>query len=76
VYYSNIALYFGIYYRVGDAIIPVVQVNIKKKLTVGISYDFSLSKFSQASLFRGGPEFSLSYKGSFRSFSSVSPKRF
>ncbi len=75
-YYSNINVYFGGYYRIGDAIIPMVQVTVHKKLTVGMSYDFTLSKFSQASLFRGGPEFAFSYIGPFRPIAVVSPKNF
>lgn len=75
-YYNNINVYFGAYYRVGDAIIPLVQVTVHKKLTVGMSYDFTLSRFSQASLFRGGAEFSFSYLGPFRPIAVVSPKKF
>jgi type IX secretion system PorP/SprF family membrane protein len=75
-YYNNINVYAGAYYRVGDAIIPVVKVTIHKKITVGISYDFTLSKLSQASLYRGGPEFAMSYIGPFRPIAVISPKNF
>lgn len=75
-YYSNINLYVGAYYRVGDAIIPVVKLTVHKKITAGISYDITLSKLSNASLFRGGPEFALSYIGPFRPIVVISPKNF
>jgi type IX secretion system PorP/SprF family membrane protein len=75
-YHNNINIYGGIYYRIGDAIIPVVKVIVHKKITVGISYDFTLSKLSQASLFRGGPEFAMSYVGPFRPIVVISPKSF
>ncbi|MEN8927364.1 MAG: PorP/SprF family type IX secretion system membrane protein [Flavobacteriales bacterium] len=75
-YYSNINVYAGVYYRLGDAIIPVVKVTVHKKITVGISYDFTVSNLSQASLYRGGPEFALSYIGPFRPIAVISPKNF
>jgi len=75
-YYNNINLYGGIYYRIGDAIIPVVKLAVHKKITAGISYDFTLSKLSKASLYRGGPEFALSYIGPFRPIAIISPKNF
>ncbi len=75
-YYNNINVYAGAYYRIGDAIIPVVKVTVHKKITVGVSYDLTLSKLSQASLFRGGPEFALSYIGPFRPIAVISPKHF
>ena len=75
-YYKNINIYAGAYYRIGDAIIPVVKVTVYKKITVGVSYDFTLSKLSQASLYRGGPEFAMSYIGPFRPIAVISPKKF
>lgn len=75
-YHNNINFYAGIYYRIGDAIIPVVKVTVHKKITAGISYDFTLSRLSQASLYRGGPEFALSYIGPFRPIAIISPKTF
>ena len=73
---DGIKVYAGAMYRIGDAFIPLVKVLVRNKLSIGMSYDFTLSKFSQASLFRGGPEFSLSYIGPYNPMPVTSPKSF
>lgn len=54
------ALSIGGYYRVGDAIIPVLQLDIER-FSVGISYDLNLSGLTVASQSRGGVEITLQY---------------
>lgn len=53
---------FGFLYRVGDALIIITSMELKKKFSFGLSYDINISKFREASVFRGGFEVSLSYK--------------
>ena len=68
-------LYFGTYYRIGDALIPSFLLTIHQKKSFGMSYDFTLSQLSNTNSFRGGPEFSFSYIGPFKPV-VVSPKNF
>lgn len=51
---------FGGYYRVGDAIIPTVQVEWAG-FGLGLSYDANLSQLTDVSKGRGGFEISLKY---------------
>jgi type IX secretion system PorP/SprF family membrane protein len=55
------AMMFGCHYRVGDAIIPSIHYEYRRKLRFGISYDLNLSKLTPASYARGGFEISLNY---------------
>lgn len=55
-------IYGGVFYRVNDAIIPVIKLELQK-YEVGFSYDFNVSKLSTASQSFGGYEISISYKG-------------
>lgn len=57
-------IYGGMFYRVNDAVIPVIKLELQK-YEVGFSYDFNVSKLSKASQSFGGYEISLSYKGFF-----------
>ena len=52
---------FGALYRMNDAIIPVVQLQLSK-LIVGISYDVNIDKLAAASQHRGGLEVVISYR--------------
>ncbi|MCX8080862.1 MAG: PorP/SprF family type IX secretion system membrane protein [Bacteroidia bacterium] len=52
----------GIFYRFQDAIIFTTAFEFKKNLLLGISYDVNISRLIRASRFRGGPEFSLTFK--------------
>jgi type IX secretion system PorP/SprF family membrane protein len=56
-------IHFGAFYRYGDAVIVVAALEYKKNMKFGMSYDFNVSKFTGASKFRGGPEFSFVYTG-------------
>ncbi len=60
---KEIALELGGSYRfnsIGDAIIPHIQL-LYHQWQVGFSYDVNISDFSVATLYRGGPEFSVRY---------------
>lgn len=54
---------FGMYYRVKDALAPVVGYEFKKTRLL-LSYDITLSKLISASKANGGPEISLVHIGS------------
>ncbi|NCX96571.1 MAG: type IX secretion system membrane protein PorP/SprF [Chitinophagia bacterium] len=55
----------GVFYRVNDAIIPVVRLSFKN-LSFGYSYDVNVSRLTPASQMRGGNEFTLYYSGYLR----------
>lgn len=57
---SGAAVSFGGYYRVGDAVVPALQIELGS-LDVGVSYDVNISKLKAASNVRGGIEISLRY---------------
>ena len=54
------SLYVGSWYRVSDAIIPYVGIEIEG-LRIGISYDVNVSSLKAATESRGGSEFSIIY---------------
>lgn len=56
----EISLLGGISYRIGDAIIPTIEVQYFSWM-VGLSYDINISDFNIATQKRGGPEFSIRY---------------
>lgn len=51
----------GILYRMNDAIIPVLQLQLNKFM-IGLSYDVNIDKLSTAARYRGGFELILSYR--------------
>lgn len=53
-------IYFGAWFRVGDAIIPQISIDYRKFI-LGLSYDINISDLRVASNFRGGLELSLVY---------------
>lgn len=55
----------GVFYRVGDAVIPTVKVRYQG-LSFGFSYDATVSSLTPASNLRGGFELSLVQTGLFR----------
>jgi type IX secretion system PorP/SprF family membrane protein len=55
------AIMWGVHYRFGDAIIPSIHYEYRRKLNFGLSYDINVSKLTPASYGRGGYELSLSY---------------
>lgn len=57
---KNASISFGAYYRLKDAVIPTVQLQLSS-FNLGVSYDVNLSKLSGASNGRGGFEISLKY---------------
>lgn len=58
------ALYFGVMYRVQDAMILALRADVKK-LQIHFSYDLNLSKLTGASKANGGPELALIMSGCF-----------
>ncbi len=68
----NPRISFGAYYRIGDAIIPVVSMDYKN-MRVGLSYDVNTSALNTASNYRGGLELSFNYTGCITSIIEVEP---
>ena len=64
-YWNEMALSFGGYYRLGDAIIANVIFDLSG-LSVGASYDFNISSLTPATGGVGGFEFFLRYRLSFQ----------
>lgn len=58
--YKESAISFGTHYRVGDAIVPSVLLEVGS-YAIGIGYDVNISKLKAATLSRGGMEISLRY---------------
>ncbi|MCW3072970.1 MAG: type secretion system rane protein PorP/SprF [Flaviaesturariibacter sp.] len=58
---ENVSLSMGAFYRVNDAIVPVVKLDYYK-WGIGLTYDANINKLKQASNGRGGFELTLSYK--------------
>jgi type IX secretion system PorP/SprF family membrane protein len=56
------ALYMGLWYRWGDAVVPVARFDIHD-LSIGLSYDINTSSLYQASDGRGGSEITVLYTG-------------
>jgi type IX secretion system PorP/SprF family membrane protein len=59
---EHVILYIGSFLRFGDALIPVIQFDLKQ-VNIGLSYDVNISKLRVASNWRGGLELTASYKG-------------
>lgn len=53
--------HLGTYYRLSDAVIPVIKLEAKP-ISMSISYDANISQLRSASSGRGGFEFSLAYQ--------------
>lgn len=62
---NSSAVYFGCFYRVGDAIVPTVQFEWKRRMMAAISYDVNISQLRAQTAFRGGMEVSLQWIGVF-----------
>jgi type IX secretion system PorP/SprF family membrane protein len=58
---ENTSFSIGAFYRVNDAVVPVVKLDYRK-LGVGLTYDANINKLKQASNGRGGFELTLSFK--------------
>lgn len=63
----------GAFYRLNDALIPVVRLTMHNML-IGLSYDINLSKLKTASQVRGGFELTASYRGFWNSDNSSKNK--
>lgn len=59
-----LAIGFGAYYRVNDAVVPAVKLEYKG-LNVTVNYDINVSKLTKVSRFNGSGEISISYSGLF-----------
>ncbi len=57
---SETGLNIGVYYRVGDAIIPQINVDMGK-YAVGVAYDLNISKYRTVSNYQGGFEIYLKF---------------
>lgn len=66
--YTNVntssAVYAGCHYRLGDGLIPVVGFEFERMIAAFVSYDLTMSRFSDAVGIAGGPEISLVYTAS------------
>lgn len=63
--WTSSAVLLGAHYRVGDAIVANIAIELKKSILVGFSYDLNISKLRVASNLRGGMELALYYRGAF-----------
>lgn len=57
---SETGVNIGVYYRVGDAVIPQVNVDMGK-YAIGLAYDLNISKYKQVSNLNGGFEICLKF---------------
>lgn len=62
---TSSSVYAGLLYRVKDALVVTAGLELRKALSIGVSYDLNVSKLKVASALRGGMELSLIYKGFF-----------
>ncbi|MEI8052727.1 MAG: PorP/SprF family type IX secretion system membrane protein [Bacteroidota bacterium] len=58
---KKVSISGGLFYRMNDAIIPVIKLDYYK-MSIGTTYDINISKLVPASQYRGGLEVTLSYK--------------
>lgn len=66
---ANYAIYFGGYYRVNDALIPKIRIDMGD-LAFGLSYDFNMGSLSSVNQLAGGPELTISFTGSIKGVSA------
>lgn len=59
---QKIALSGGLFYRLKDALVPVIKLDYNK-IGIGFNYDVNVSKLKTASQMRGSYEVTISYKG-------------
>lgn len=58
---KELALQLGANVRVGDAVIPNLEIEYRNTYRVAISYDVNTSNFNEATNGRGSPEFAFIY---------------
>ncbi len=63
---QSLFLHSGLMFRYGDAIIPVIKIDVRK-ITIGISYDVNISSLRRVTGGRGGVECTFSYRGWYKS---------
>lgn len=63
---NSSAIYFGGFYRVGDAIVPMVQFEWERRLVTAISYDVSIGATRTSTMYRGGAEINVQWIGWYR----------
>lgn len=63
---NSSAFYFGCFHRVGDAVIPTIQFEWKRKLVAAMSYDVNIGRLRAQTLYRGGLELGLQWVGMFQ----------
>jgi type IX secretion system PorP/SprF family membrane protein len=71
---TSSSFYIGAFYRWNDAIVPMMQIEYKRLLTIGVSYDVNISALSSATRYRGGMELTLQYIGTFKDKRRKLPK--
>jgi type IX secretion system PorP/SprF family membrane protein len=59
------AILFGCLYRWNDAVIPAMQLDYHRFLSIGFSYDVNISRLRDRTNFQGGMEVALVYHGAF-----------
>ena len=59
--FNDMAIYAGAFYRWNDALVPTLKLDMFS-MSVGVSYDVTVSTLKTASQTQGGFEFTLSYK--------------
>lgn len=64
-YYTSSFLEFGGIYRHLDALVAIVKFDWEQKIQIGASYDINISRLRNASVYQGGFEISLVWKGKF-----------
>lgn len=62
-YYNSSFLEFGGIYRHEDALVAIVKFDWEQKVQIGASYDINISRLRNASVYQGGFEVSLVWKG-------------
>ncbi len=76
---KNNSLHAGVRYRVGDAVIPMVQVEFRN-IRLGAAYDVNISPLKTTTRNQGAFEISLSYVGEsiryFKGSKSLPSRRF
>lgn len=76
---KNNSVHVGVRYRVGDAVVPVAQIQFYN-LRLGVAYDVNVSKLTATTRNQGAVEVSLSYIGetakSFKGTKALPSRRF
>ena len=62
-YRTSSAVMAGLYYRVGDALTPMVGYEFRRMVYACFSYDINVSRLNSATMYQGGWEFHLQHTG-------------